>query len=275
MQQLQQQSQVAYQQQMMQQQYAPPPQQQHAPPPPLRAAQPEYNAEADPKLIRMLNETRKTQDELLDTAQDMLERVDDVYERLTGHKRGRRSRSRATEDAISPIEMLQSLQQLVDEHGAMEQESLAKDDEVASLRHQLAEARERQAILIEEKHQFLMQQNQVLLNKQADQQALVELQITKETNSREIGDVEAKLSAALASSEGMASVDREISRMRDDQADAVNAITAQLALKDAQLAERRSELAEVTSPHPTQPTHRRQFCPIDVAADRARLLCGR
>ena len=74
----------------------------------------------------------------------MLEQVDDLYDKLQGTKNGgRRGRGRS-EDAISPIEMLQSLQQLVDEHGAMEQESLAKDEELSRLRQQLAEARERQ-----------------------------------------------------------------------------------------------------------------------------------
>lgn len=115
---------------------------------------------------------------------DMLEQVDDLYDKLQGTKNGgRRGRGRS-EEAISPIEMLQSLQQLVDEHGAMEQESLAKDEELFRLRQQLAEARERQvgqtqfapsldaslsvdsqrrcfqAVLVEEKHQFLLQQNQ-------------------------------------------------------------------------------------------------------------------
>lgn len=74
----------------------------------------------------------------------MLQQVDDLYDKLQGTKNGgRRGRGRS-EDAISPIEMLQSLQQLVDEHGAMEQESLAKDEELSRLRQQLAEARERQ-----------------------------------------------------------------------------------------------------------------------------------
>ena len=86
----------------------------------------------------------RPQDELLERSNDMLEQVDDLYDKLQGTKNGgRRGRGRS-EEAISPIEMLQSLQQLVDEHGAMEQESLAKDEELSRLRQQLAEARERQ-----------------------------------------------------------------------------------------------------------------------------------
>jgi hypothetical protein len=80
----------------------------------------------------------------LERSNDMLEQVDDLYDKLQGTKNGgRRGRGRS-EEAISPIEMLQSLQQLVDEHGSMEQESLAKDEELSRLRQQLAEARERQ-----------------------------------------------------------------------------------------------------------------------------------
>ena len=80
----------------------------------------------------------------MERSNDMLQQVDDLYDKLQGTKNGgRRGRGRS-EDAISPIEMLQSLQQLVDEHGAMEQESLAKDEELSRLRQQLAEARERQ-----------------------------------------------------------------------------------------------------------------------------------
>ena len=51
--------------------------------------------------------------------------------------------SAAPENSAATV-FLQSLQQLVDEHGAMEQESLAKDEELYRLRQQLAEARERQ-----------------------------------------------------------------------------------------------------------------------------------
>lgn len=88
----------------------------------------------------------------MERSNDMLEQVDDLYDKLQGTKNGgRRGRGRS-EDAISPIEMLQSLQQLVDEHGAMEQESLAKDEELSRLRQQLAEARERQVRLV---HEFL------------------------------------------------------------------------------------------------------------------------
>lgn len=80
----------------------------------------------------------------MEKTNDMLEQVDDLFDKLQGTKNGgRRGRGRS-EEAISPIEMLQSLQQLVDEHGAMEQESLSKDEELFRLRQQLAEARERQ-----------------------------------------------------------------------------------------------------------------------------------
>lgn len=65
-------------------------------------------------------------------------------------------------------------------------------------------------MLVEEKHQFLMQQNQVLMNQQADQRALAELQVTKESNAREQSELETQLAAALASSQGMVAVDNEL-----------------------------------------------------------------
>jgi hypothetical protein len=71
-------------------------------------------------------------------------------------------------------------------------------------------SRRRQAVLVEEKHQFLMQQNQVLMNQQADQRALAELQVTKESNAREQSELETQLAAALASSQGMVAVDNEL-----------------------------------------------------------------
>lgn len=55
-----------------------------------------------------------------------------------------------------------------------------------------------------------MQQNQVLMNQQADQRALAELQVTKESNAREQSELETQLAAALASSQGMVAVDNEL-----------------------------------------------------------------
>ena len=80
----------------------------------------------------------------------------------------------------------------------------AQDEELSSLRQQLSQARERQAVLVEEKHQFLMQQNQVLMDQQAGQRALAELEVTKETNLREKNELESQLRAALASADGCA-----------------------------------------------------------------------
>ena len=52
--------------------------------------------------------------------------------------------------------------------------------------------------------------DRVLMNQQADQRALSELQVTKETNAREQSEVETQLAAALASSQGMQAVDNEL-----------------------------------------------------------------
>ena len=48
------------------------------------------------------------------------------------------------------------------------------------------------------------------MNQQADQRALSELQVTKETNAREQSEVETQLAAVLASSQGMQAVDNEL-----------------------------------------------------------------
>jgi hypothetical protein len=214
--------------------------------PPPSSGYGHFSAE-DQKLTRTLSGFRKRQDELADQVSDVLGQVDDLYDKLQGTKNGGRSRGRGPQvEAISPIEMLQSLQQLVDEHGAMEQESLAKDEELSTLRQQLTEARERQAVLVEEKHQFLMQQNQVLMNQQAGQRALAELQVTKEANAREQSEIDAQLAAALKSAEGMAVVDNELARMRQTQVAALDELNLQLSKKDADLAEARSKLNEAT-----------------------------
>eukprot|EP01047_Picozoa_sp_COSAG01_P040752 COSAG01_NODE_3450_length_6083_cov_3.770555_1_plen_877_part_00 len=214
--------------------------------PPPSSGYSHFSAE-DQKLTRTLSGFRKRQDELADQVSDVLGQVDDLYDKLQGTKNGGRSRGRGPQtEAISPIEMLQSLQQLVDEHGAMEQESLAKDEELSTLRQQLTEARERQAVLVEEKHQFLMQQNQVLMNQQAGQRALAELQVTKEANAREQSEIDAQLAAALKSAEGMAVVDNELARMRQTQVAALDELNLQLSKKDADLAEARSKLNEAT-----------------------------
>ena len=88
---------------------------------------PEPSAD-DMNLPRVLGQLNRQQEEMVDQANDLLEQVDDLYDKLQGTKNGGRSRGRRAgpESAISPVEMLQSLQQLVDEHGAMEQESLQK-----------------------------------------------------------------------------------------------------------------------------------------------------
>ena len=45
--------------------------------------------------------------------------------------------------------------------------SPGKDEQVAKLQQDVAEAREKLNVLVEEKHQYLMQQNSMLMNQQA------------------------------------------------------------------------------------------------------------
>ena len=47
---------------------------------------------------------------------------------------------------------------------------------------------------MEEKHNFLMQQNEVLMSQQADQRALVELQMVKEQHTAALADLHVQVS---------------------------------------------------------------------------------
>jgi hypothetical protein len=140
--------------------------------------------------------------------------------------------------------MLACLQTVVDEHSEMEQESLAKDDELQRVRKELTETIERTSHLVEEKHEFLKQQNQLLMGQQSSQAALVELQNVREQHARDMAELNAQLSAALSASQGMSTVEEELARLRLEQGDAVSTLTDQLQLKDVEIAECEALIAE-------------------------------
>ena len=120
----------------------------------------------DPKVHRLVREQVKSGDELDELLNDMGPKLTTVEEKLLG---GRRKDRRKQSQGISPLEMLACLQTVVDEHSEMEEESMGKDDELLRLRKELTEAIERQSSLVEEKHEFLKQQNQLLMGQQESQ----------------------------------------------------------------------------------------------------------
>lgn len=197
----------------------------------------------DPKVHRLVREQVKSGDELGELLGEMGPKLSVVEEKLLGGRRKDR-RARAASQGVSPLEMLACLQTVVDEHSEMEAESLAKDEELLRLRKEVTEAVERQSALVEEKHEFLKQQNQLLMGQQADQAALVELQAVRETHARTMAELNEQLSAALASAEGMSNVEEELSRLRLEQADAVSTLTDQIQLKDVEIAECEALIAE-------------------------------
>jgi len=192
---------------------------------------------------RLVREQVKSGDELGELLGEMGPKLSVVEEKLLGGRRKDR-RARAASQGVSPLEMLACLQTVVDEHSEMEAESLAKDEELLRLRKEVTEAVERQSALVEEKHEFLKQQNQLLMGQQADQAALVELQAVRETHARTMAELNEQLSAALASAEGMSNVEEELSRLRLEQADAVSTLTDQIQLKDVEIAECEALIAE-------------------------------
>jgi chromosome segregation ATPase len=195
----------------------------------------------DPKVHRLVREQVKVGDELNELLGEMEPKLTTVEEKLLG---GRRKDRRKQSQGISPLEMLACLQTVVDEHSEMEEESLAKDDELQKLRKELTETIERQSHLVEEKHEFLKQQNQLLMGQQESQAALVELQNVREQHAKDMAELNAQLSAALSASQGMSTVEEELARLRLEQADAVSTLTDQLQLKDVEIAECEALIAE-------------------------------
>ena len=195
----------------------------------------------DPKVHRLVREQVKVGDELNELLAEMEPKLTTVEEKLLG---GRRKDRRKQSQGISPLEMLACLQTVVDEHSEMEAESLAKDDELLKLRKELTETIERQSQLVEEKHEFLKQQNQLLMGQQESQAALVELQNVREQHAKDMAELNAQLSAALSASQGMSTVEEELARLRLEQADAVSTLTDQLQLKDVEIAECEALIAE-------------------------------
>eukprot|EP01044_Picomonas_judraskeda_P002265 COSAG03_NODE_157_length_11420_cov_28.022083_6_plen_481_part_00 len=195
----------------------------------------------DPKVHRLVREQVKVGTELDELVAEMEPKLTFVEEKLLG---GRRKDRRKQSQGISPLEMLACLQTVVDEHSEMEQESLAKDDELQRVRKELTETIERTSHLVEEKHEFLKQQNQLLMGQQSSQAALVELQNVREQHARDMAELNAQLSAALSASQGMSTVEEELARLRLEQGDAVSTLTDQLQLKDVEIAECEALIAE-------------------------------
>eukprot|EP01047_Picozoa_sp_COSAG01_P020015 COSAG01_NODE_1131_length_11572_cov_84.273337_3_plen_300_part_00 len=201
----------------------------------------------DPKVHRLVREQVRMQDEICDTMEELVPKLDVIEEKLLGGKRKDRRGRRSEQQGVSPLEMLACLQTVVDEHRMMESESLSKDDELNKMRKELTEAIERQSQLIEEKHEFLKQQNQLLLGQQADQKTLVELQHVRETHTRTMAELNAQLAAALSKAEGMSTVDTEMSRLRIEHGAAVASLNDQLMSKDAEIGEVMALLAGAVS----------------------------
>lgn len=206
---------------------------------------PPVNLGTDPKLARLIRDTAKAQEEVSEVISEVAPKVTVIEEKLLGGTRKERGR-RGGGGGISPLEMLVCLQQVVDEHGAMEAESMSKDDELSKLKKELTEAMDRTASLVEEKHTFLMQQNEVLMSQQADQRALVELQMVREQHTGALADLHEQLSTALAGAEGMCTIEEELTRLREEHARRVSSLHEQLATKEGELAECDALLAETS-----------------------------
>ena len=194
----------------------------------------------DPKVHRLVRDQIRRQDELKAIMGELAPKLDVVEEKLLGgKKKDRRSRV-----GISPLEMLACLQTVVDEHRMMESESIQKDETLDKLRNDLTQALERQSQLVEEKHEFLKQQNQLLMGQSADQKTLVELQYTRETHTRDISELNSQLAAALSKAQGMSTVEVEMSRLRMEHGAAVASLGDQLMVKEADVAEVAALIAE-------------------------------
>ena len=219
---------------------APPPSSAAAPP--VHGYAPAYGGEIDPRVHRLVREQARKLDELKEIMEDLAPKMDVVEEKLLGGRRKDR-RSKA-QQGIAPLEMLACLQTVVDEHRMMEAESLSKDEELAKVRKELTEAIERQSSLIQEKHDFLKQQNALLIGQQADQKTLVELQHVRESHTRDIAELNSQLASALEKAAGMSTVDTEMSRLRMEHGAAVASLSDQLMLKEADIAEATALVAE-------------------------------